>query len=512
MTEEQVKQFTKRPPAQYRRPEFYFRGGDALREQEYLQEEYKKALSDFRIAQQRLQQLQEEVDDATDVLAEREGYTKALATYLERDTQKATTENQMKNQLRKLEREIADLEVALKEVKSYHNPAALAALQKEKAHYMIEIQRGNRTISTQLEQRDEAIRQIAACSVNGRYRETRNLEYAVEKTTNKKNRLRKSVANLKKEFDILKPKTPYQDTESRACRTALTNNIKLKIELYRTQEREAVRKSKHERHINDLLDQIAELNDRMTEIGIPDDVVNIDDKFRERVLNEDYSDDDDVEEEQEEPQYYNAAAEEDQPQVQADQEQNNSDENKEKSETEQKSETDKNEEPSMSGEFDDDDNKSKSATNKSMSNDFDDDEKKTTSGGGDDDDDEKSKSTTNKSMSNDFDDDDEKKTTSGGGDDDDDEKKTTSGGGDDDDDDEKKTTSGGGDDDDDDEKKTTSGGGDDDDDDEKKTTSGGGDDDDDDEKKSATENDDDDDDKKNSESNDLGDDDGFDDD
>ena len=494
MTEEQVKQFTKRQPAQYRRPEFYFRGGDSLREQEYLQEEYKKALSDFRIAQQRLRQTQEEVQDATDVLAEREGYTNALATYLERDTQAATTENRMKNQLRQLEREIASVEITLKEVKSHQNPAALAALQKEKAHYMIEIQRGNRTIATQDELRDEAIRQIAACSVNGRYREARNLEYIADKTTNKKTRLRKSVMSLKKEFDIIIPKTPAQDEYSRRCRSALTANIKSKIDLYRVQEIEASRKPKHEKHINDLLDQICELNDRMVDIGIPDDVVNVD-EFRERVLNEDYSDDD-IEDEEEpapEPQNNEDEIENDtQEEPSHNDEKNDDNEEAKKSEEAESTEKDKSEanttenddddkksekkDKSMSGDFEDDDNDEKKSTTKSsMSNDF------------DDDDDKKSKSTTNKSMSNDFDDDDEKKTTSGGGDDDD-EKKTTSGGGDDDDEEKKSTEN-----DDDDDKKTTSGRGDDDDDDDKKTTSGGGDDDDDDDMKKSESNLDDDD-------------------
>lgn len=420
MTEDQNKQYTKRAPAQYKRQEFYFRGGDVLREQEYLQEEFKKALSDYRIAQQHLRQLQEEVQDATEILAEREGYTNALANYLERDTQAATTEEQMKKRLSRLEMEIADVEAALRVVKSYHNPAALASLQKEKAHYMIEIQRGRRTIDSYSEQSNEATRQISACTVNGRYREARNLEYAARKTQNKKLYLRRLVQDLKKEFDTIKPITPLQDKDSRLYRSYLSNNIQNNIILLRTKECEKTHLDKHRKHILDLLDQISELNDRMDEIGIPNDKVNID-EFKERVLNEDYSDDEDEYQPNEEEEHHdtllndnesnhsneNDSAHHSEHDENGHSNANDEDENlngeEEKGSEEEKHSTNN---QTLSGGFEDDEKKSESHHGMSMSNDFEDDNDKAETN-------EESQSEKKEFSENDFEDDEKKKSESG---------------------------------------------------------------------------------------------------
>ena len=285
MTEEQLKLFEKRPPAPYCRQEFYWRGGDPLKEQEFLREEYKKALADLRVAQQQLQQVQSDVNDANDVLREREGYTRALSSYLERDVSLSTREIAMKEQLADLEKQIAEHQEQLNKVRALQNPAAAAALAKERGYYMIEIQRGQKAIQNNVELENEAKRQMAACTVNGKYRKAVALEHELKTVTAKRNHLRQLVQKTKINFEAMRPVSSRQDPESRRERTALSKNSKNSILLLRLQERKRTRGPKYEAHLNNLLDQVAELNERMCEIGLEDETVDVD-ALRERVFRE----------------------------------------------------------------------------------------------------------------------------------------------------------------------------------------------------------------------------------
>jgi Zn-dependent protease with chaperone function len=63
--------FSRQPVSQFRIPAFYFRGGDILREREYLADEYKKALSNYRRAQFALRQIESDLRVAGATLNER---------------------------------------------------------------------------------------------------------------------------------------------------------------------------------------------------------------------------------------------------------------------------------------------------------------------------------------------------------------------------------------------------------------------------------------------------------
>ena len=86
--------FSKRAPSRSAKEEFYWRGGDSLREKEYLKDEYKKAMADYRKAQMEYQKVEQELQKTNEQLKERESYTNALSSYLDNDTEGSTQEQE----------------------------------------------------------------------------------------------------------------------------------------------------------------------------------------------------------------------------------------------------------------------------------------------------------------------------------------------------------------------------------------------------------------------------------
>lgn len=290
MLEEKAKQFEKRPPSQFQQSKFYFRGGDVLHEQEYLISQYKQALADYRVAETQLKIITNQVEDAREVLNDQEGYTNALASFLEADTESSKREAELKKKLVQLEKEIDELNDEMTLVRAQQNQAALAVLQKEKAYYMIEIQRGRRSIESYNEQNDNSIRQTAACTINKKYRDALLFEYHLTRTQQKKSYLKQLVNSSKREFDSIRPMVILNDPESRTWRSDLLANIKPRIALMREKEREERREAKHKAYIDSLIKQIEELNERMTDLGMDEENLVETEELRTRCQNEDYSD------------------------------------------------------------------------------------------------------------------------------------------------------------------------------------------------------------------------------
>ncbi|OHT10582.1 Psp-related protein [Tritrichomonas foetus] len=265
--------FKKPPPSQYKKPEFYWRGGNTYREQEFITDEYKKALMEYRIAEQELRQVETEVAQASTTLNEREGYTTALAGFLDGDTDGFTEEVSLKQQLFQLESEIRHDEDELEKIQAVHNPAVASGLQKEKAYYLIEIQRGTKSICLAEEESTRAKEQLAACTVNSRYRQALQLEYQLDKLQRKKKFLRSLVTRTKNEFDNTKPAQTLATNEARTERSMYQEGIELKMALGRAEEKQQRRMQKHANYLNFLIDQIEELNVRMSEIGLEDQIV-----------------------------------------------------------------------------------------------------------------------------------------------------------------------------------------------------------------------------------------------
>jgi hypothetical protein len=210
----------------------------------------------------------------SEIHAADDAYTNALAAFLERDVSASEKECELKGYYRSLEAEIHMEQQRLDVIRKVHNPAALAALHNECAFYLMEIQSRRRTLAVAVEQQNEAMRQRAACTVNGQYREALDLEGELQRVLNKKLHLRLLVAKTKIEFETIRPTPPERDPESDAERVAMRARIKLSIERMRQQERRKTRPPKRAIAVNRLLAQIEELNARMRDIGLDGEIVD----------------------------------------------------------------------------------------------------------------------------------------------------------------------------------------------------------------------------------------------
>jgi hypothetical protein len=273
----------KRPPGQFRVPPFYWRGGDVLNEQEFLRDEYRTTLADHRSVQGRLRLVNADVSEATSVLHEREGYTNALAAFLEQDVTCAKQEAAMRERLRQIEAEIESLHFRVSQLRATQNPATANILRKEHAYFWIEIQRGQQEIQTAIAKGDEAKRQMAACMANGRYRDAIRIEEEYRRLTKKRHRLRVMTSAAQLEFQALKPITALQDRESREERVALWRNLQAQMELVRMEDRSDRRTAKRRGQLGFWIGQIEELNQRLVDLGVEEGVIDCA-ALRERMM------------------------------------------------------------------------------------------------------------------------------------------------------------------------------------------------------------------------------------
>ena len=251
----------------------FWRGTDAYHEQEYLKAEYRKALADYRVAEQEFKSVQNKVTAATNTLNEKDGYTTALVDYLDGDTDGLVTELDLRHELAAIEKGIASHLTELERIQAAQHPTIALGLQKEKAYYILEIQQGQKAISNAYEESMRAREQIAACSITNRYRNALQLEYELEKVSKKRRFLRNLVTSRKNTFDVRRPVQPVSSDEARGQRQMLHEGIDLKLSILRAEEKQLRRRQKHAAQINFLICQIEELNVRMEDIGIGDEKV-----------------------------------------------------------------------------------------------------------------------------------------------------------------------------------------------------------------------------------------------
>lgn len=284
--------FTTTPPSQYRRPEFYWRGGDPLKEREYLIDEYKKAMIELKKAQMEHRQMEEQVQEAEEVLREREGYTNALADFLEGDSKASREEADLKKEAADLERQIKESREELAQLRERQNPLIQAQLNKERSYLLVEIQRANQGVVFAKNRTDEAKRQLAACVVNQRYRNGIELQEKELKAIRKQNRLKKEVKQTKSEQAQMKAGPVLVSDDSRDERSKWFDIADGKLRLIHERGRLARKPQKQKREIEFLIAQIEELNERMAEIGMgPDEQQDVVD-LRSRYLPQEEQDPD----------------------------------------------------------------------------------------------------------------------------------------------------------------------------------------------------------------------------
>lgn len=271
--------FAKRPPSRATKQEFYWRGGDSLHEREYLRDEFKKAMVDYKKAQMEYKSVEQELKKANEQLSEKEKYTNALASYLDSDAEGGNQEQEYKKQLGELEIEIGKAEGELSDARAVHHPAVSSGLQKDKAYMMIEIQRLKKTLDLRKEQQAEDKKQLAACVVSQKYQNAIELEGIVEKLSRKRAFLRSQVNKNKQEFDKL---TSQQQSQQRGVQPASKDDkqcvmdvAELELISNRMNERQQRRPNKWNMDVNRYLRYIEELNDRMRELGLESEVVDV---------------------------------------------------------------------------------------------------------------------------------------------------------------------------------------------------------------------------------------------
>jgi hypothetical protein len=263
--------FRRPPTSQFHTPDFYWRGGDALREREYLADEYRKALTDMRKAEQELLRVRAQVEKATATLRERDGYTSALAGFMDGDTDGFHTENELKEELVQLEQAILEHEHILKQKHATHNPGVAGALLKEKAYYLIDLERQLQAIENFDDEKQKAKRVLAGNAISPKSRTAIYLEFQLDKLKRKRRFLRTLVNRSKAEFDSKKSITAGQAPEARTCRIAMQHGIDLTMELIRAQEKLERRPPKHASFLNFLIEQCEDLHTWMGENQIEDE-------------------------------------------------------------------------------------------------------------------------------------------------------------------------------------------------------------------------------------------------
>lgn len=296
--------FAKRPPSQHQMPMFYWRGGNELKEKEYLEAEYYKLLLDKAKAEEDLKLSEEELTKVKNTLVEREGYTNALASFLDSDTAGATEEIRLKKELEEIKKKTEEADIELQKYTSQAQPAVASSLQKEKAFYLLETQRCQKSYVNALSTGDRCRNQAAIIATSNRYHRAVDLEFQYDKAVKKRNYLRQRVIQAKNEIDAMNPsRNPLNTPEAKEQRRVLTNGIDTKLAIQISEEKLQRHPIKYRAHLDFLLHRIEELNYRMQDIGCVDGIVDVeqlkDEIFNGASPNEENGDENHEEEEEE---------------------------------------------------------------------------------------------------------------------------------------------------------------------------------------------------------------------
>lgn len=280
--------FSKKQPSVCSKQEFYWRGGDILKEKEFLSKQFNELLQEKIQADQELEKVESEVNQAQSILKEREGYSAALAEFLEPDADSALEAANLKKELQQLEQEITEKEEELEKYTSKTLPNVYSSLNKERAFYLLEKQKLEKELQNMVSDNDRNRNDLALCMASTRYRKGVILEYKVDKELKKRNYLRKMVSKAKEENDRLR--MPYGIPKSREVadeRNVLLKGIDTKLAINISNEKLTRHPVKYRAELEFLLKQIEDLNDRMKDVGCETGFVDID-HLRENIYASQY--------------------------------------------------------------------------------------------------------------------------------------------------------------------------------------------------------------------------------
>lgn len=273
-----------RAPSQFRQKEFYWRGGDPLKEQEHLYDEFKKTLAQHRKLSMINKQLKSDIELANSELAEKLGYVDALSSFLDPDVDSSAKEQELKNEISSLENEIRKKENMLSKTVNDQNPAILAALERESAFLLVEIQRVSKMIANNDSSTEGSSLQLTACLISDSYQYASQLEYKIKREERNKALLRQRLNQIRRTFDSRAHRTNINNGDYyNKQRDLMNTSIHLKIDNKDSGHSIKWRQEKYQMHIDHLLNQIKEINERLENLGMEEDMANL------SVLKEKYS-------------------------------------------------------------------------------------------------------------------------------------------------------------------------------------------------------------------------------
>lgn len=275
--------------------DFYWRGGDSLKEREYIIDQYDRALREKTQKELELQKLEAEIESAKKMLSMAEGYTASLAVMMDDDAAGVQEEASLKKELADIEKQIDECENELKVYTSLQNPALASSLQKERAHYLLEIQKDEKELEEIHANSEELKRELKDYQLSQNYERIYNYELKHVKLFKKGNALRKILNQIKNEFDITKqPRNIPNSADAIEARNMYNKGLNTAIEIEMLDLKLKRMKSKHITEIGFYISIINEINHRLKENNKSDECVDIEELKSKYIPNDDDIDDEDV--------------------------------------------------------------------------------------------------------------------------------------------------------------------------------------------------------------------------
>lgn len=262
------RQEKKKEPPRYMKQEFYFRSGvDPLKEEEYIEAEYRTALAEYRKVIMQRDLLRKEISKYSEILEEKEGYTAALNMYLDDKDDTTQEESKMKKDLTFLESFMLERESELHETRAMLNPIVAGTLKTEKQNLLNDIQKLETCLEEKVNGDVETLNQLCACYCSEQYFRNKELElkYSIVKKKNKY--LRDTISEIKRTIDSLPSISIDNSSNSVNQRNSMLALLNKKCDILRAKYIQRSRGEKHSQYINLLFSYIEELNDRMRDLG-----------------------------------------------------------------------------------------------------------------------------------------------------------------------------------------------------------------------------------------------------
>lgn len=268
--------------------QFYFRGsGDDYHEPEYLTQQMRGLVSDFRSSESELARVQETLREKSSALQSKKKQSMRMSQLTSADYQIIKEENQLKSDLSTVEQEIKDEAETLAKIKAHCSIQNTAGLQKELVLLNLEMQKAHTLIDDKGQEIEHAKLRNIELTISDKYMMYRELENKLDKVKRKRAALRQIVDDRMNAMNYLKVPVLDSSLEVRTSRTVLQKRVQPRIAEQWQEDRRQRRGEKYSRKIASLIEIIECLNERMSELDMEDSMVDTH-ELREKYLDRDH--------------------------------------------------------------------------------------------------------------------------------------------------------------------------------------------------------------------------------